>query len=58
MLKVYFYEKLVFNYEKEAKMIARRQDQSLWAKKKTANPIWLAVFGVIDLYSDYHIVRF
>ena len=58
MLKVYFYEKLVFNYEKEAKMIARRQDQSLWAKKKKANPIWLAVFGIIYLYSDYHIVRF
>lgn len=28
------------------------------SKKKTANPIWLAVFGVIYRYSDYHIVRF
>lgn len=27
-------------------------------QEKTANPIWLAVFGVIYRYSDYHIVRF
>ena len=60
MLKVYFYEKLVFNYEKEAKMIARGRTSVLGNlnKKKTANPIWLAVFGVIYRYSDYHIVRF
>lgn len=41
-------------------MIARGRTSVLGNlnKKKTANPIWLAVFGVIYLYGDYHIVRF
>lgn len=41
-------------------MIARGRTSVLGnlSKKKTANPIWLAVFGVIYRYSDYHIVRF
>ena len=59
MIKGCFYEKLAFNYKK-LRMIARGRTSVLGnlSKKKTANPIWLAVFGVIYRYSDYHIVRF